>query len=58
MNLVIDEAVEIKLATKTTEETRKSLGIWDSSSCFGTFLIKKTGQIMLKGDNVSLIQSA
>ncbi|KAF9777970.1 hypothetical protein IL306_004284 [Fusarium sp. DS 682] len=41
MNLVIDEAVEVKLVTKTNEkETRRPLG-----------------QIMLKGDNVSLIQN-
>jgi len=40
MNLVIDDAVEVKQATKTQEESRRSLG-----------------QILLKGDNVSLIQS-
>ncbi|KAH8597232.1 putative small nuclear ribonucleoprotein SmE [Bisporella sp. PMI_857] len=40
MNLVIDDAVEVKQATKTSEESRRSLG-----------------QILLKGDNVSLIQS-
>ncbi|KAI9704796.1 MAG: mRNA splicing protein sme1 [Candelina mexicana] len=40
MNLVIDDAVEVKQATKTEEEARRSLG-----------------QILLKGDNVSLIQS-
>ncbi|QDS69665.1 mRNA splicing protein sme1 [Venturia effusa] len=39
MNLVVDEAVEVKLATKTDEESRRHLG-----------------QILLKGDNVSLIQ--
>jgi small nuclear ribonucleoprotein E len=26
MNLVIDDAVEVKQATKTTEESRRSLG--------------------------------
>jgi len=40
MNLVIDDAVEVRLATKDQEERRKDLG-----------------QILLKGDNVSLIQS-
>ncbi|CAD6568862.1 MAG: mRNA splicing protein sme1 [Alectoria sarmentosa] len=40
MNLVIDDAVEVKQATKTDEEKRKELG-----------------QILLKGDNVSLIQA-
>ncbi|OCK83053.1 LSM-domain-containing protein [Lepidopterella palustris CBS 459.81] len=40
MNLVIDDAVEVKLATKTEQESRRHLG-----------------QILLKGDNVSLIQS-
>ncbi|KAI1763461.1 small nuclear ribonucleoprotein E [Hypoxylon sp. FL1150] len=42
MNLVIDDAVEVKQPTKTNpEEKRRSLG-----------------QILLKGDNVSLIQEA
>ncbi|KKY14452.1 putative small nuclear ribonucleoprotein e [Phaeomoniella chlamydospora] len=40
MNLVIDDAVEVKQATKDTAETRRQLG-----------------QILLKGDNVSLIQA-
>ncbi|KAK0511251.1 hypothetical protein JMJ35_005824 [Cladonia borealis] len=40
MNLVIDDAVEVKQATKTDEEKRRELG-----------------QILLKGDNVSLIQA-
>lgn len=40
MNLVIDNAVEVKQATKTDEEKRRDLG-----------------QILLKGDNVSLIQA-
>jgi small nuclear ribonucleoprotein E len=39
MNLVIDNAVEVRQATKTEEEARRTLG-----------------QILLKGDNVSLIQ--
>ncbi|KAI2621124.1 small nuclear ribonucleoprotein E [Hypoxylon sp. NC1633] len=42
MNLVIDDAVEVKQVTKTNpEEKRRNLG-----------------QILLKGDNVSLIQEA
>ncbi|KAF8441840.1 hypothetical protein BGX38DRAFT_1068394, partial [Terfezia claveryi] len=40
MNLVIDDAMEVKLATKEEGEKRRELG-----------------QILLKGDNVSLIQS-
>ncbi|KAK4192435.1 hypothetical protein QBC35DRAFT_223011 [Podospora australis] len=41
MNLVIDDAVEVKQISKTNDtETRRPLG-----------------QILLKGDNVSLIQS-
>ncbi|KAK1752158.1 hypothetical protein QBC47DRAFT_67744 [Echria macrotheca] len=41
MNLVIDDAIEVKQITKTNDkETRRHLG-----------------QILLKGDNVSLIQS-
>ncbi|APA05515.1 hypothetical protein EAF04_003491 [Stromatinia cepivora] len=41
MNLVLDDAVEVKQATKDKAESRRALG-----------------QILLKGDNVSLIQSA
>ncbi|KAK4157323.1 hypothetical protein C8A00DRAFT_40288 [Chaetomidium leptoderma] len=41
MNLVIDDAIEVKQISKTNDtETRRPLG-----------------QILLKGDNVSLIQS-
>lgn len=40
MNLVIDDAVEVKLQSKEAEESRRDLG-----------------QILLKGDNVALIQS-
>ncbi|KAL8709301.1 MAG: hypothetical protein Q9220_005894 [cf. Caloplaca sp. 1 TL-2023] len=40
MNLVVDDAIEVKLASKTDEEKRRELG-----------------QILLKGDNVSLIQA-
>ncbi|KAM5482883.1 hypothetical protein McanCB56680_003398 [Microsporum canis] len=40
MNLVVDDAVEVTLATKTEAESRRQLG-----------------QILLKGDNVSLIQT-
>lgn len=63
MNLVIDDAVEVKQITKTNEkETRKPLG-----KMAGTFTLLRstcfkpanasTGQILLKGDNVSLIQN-
>lgn len=41
MNLVIDDAIEVRQITKDNDkETRKNLG-----------------QILLKGDNVSLIQN-
>ncbi|KAF2469653.1 small nuclear ribonucleoprotein E [Lindgomyces ingoldianus] len=40
MNLVIDNATEVSLATRDKAESRR-----------------KIGQIMLKGDNISLIQS-
>jgi small nuclear ribonucleoprotein E len=58
MNLVIDDAVEVKQATKTTEESRRQLGK-DYRACFKVCrgLICVLGQILLKGDNVSLIQS-
>jgi small nuclear ribonucleoprotein E len=57
MNLVIDDAVEVKQATKTTEESRRSLG---EDSVYQNFIksgLIGLGQILLKGDNVSLIQS-
>lgn len=40
MNLVLDDAVEVKPQTKSSKEIRRPLG-----------------QILLKGENVSLIQS-
>jgi len=39
MNLVVDDAVEVRTQTKNQEESRRPLG-----------------RILLKGDNVSLIQ--
>ncbi|KAF2684597.1 small nuclear ribonucleoprotein E [Lentithecium fluviatile CBS 122367] len=39
MNLVIDDAIEVKLAKKDAPEERRKLG-----------------QVLLKGDNISLIQ--
>ena len=57
MNLVIDDAVEVRLASKTEEEKRRELGIFE----LATRVIRATdmtiGQILLKGDNVSLIQA-
>jgi small nuclear ribonucleoprotein E len=61
MNLVIDDAVEVKLVTKTNpEEKRRSLGADNHAT---SRIIKQpanhaTGQILLKGDNVALIQEA
>lgn len=34
MNLVVDDAVEVKLATKTEEEKRRQLGVYILSTCF------------------------
>jgi small nuclear ribonucleoprotein E len=59
MNLVIDDAVEVKQITKTNDkESRRPLGTFEPQplSLPYTNIIK--GQILLKGDNVSLIQSA
>lgn len=59
MNLVIDDAVEVKQITKTNDkESRRPLGMLEPNplSLLYTNIIK--GQILLKGDNVSLIQSA
>lgn len=64
MNLVVDDAVEVKLATKTEEESRRQLGreilsLLKSCPAAATchMLTIRTGQILLKGDNVSLIQT-
>ena len=58
MNLVVDDAVEVKLAAKGEEEKRRHLGkdsfyAFPSSAYQSAFI----GQILLKGDNVSLIQN-
>lgn len=64
MNLVIDDAIEVKQATKDQPETRRQLGAFHS----GRNTIREkadhtdrglnfSGQILLKGDNVSLIQA-
>jgi small nuclear ribonucleoprotein E len=62
MNLVIDDAVEVKQITKTnSEEKRRQLGTaYPITSDIMTrpFANELTGQILLKGDNVSLIQEA
>lgn len=61
MNLVIDDAVEVKQITKTNDkEERKNLGMQLLLLLGAVGLIcanPATGQILLKGDNVSLIQS-
>jgi small nuclear ribonucleoprotein E len=56
MNLVIDDAVEVKMATKDSGETRKELGMV-SPSPHRVRTNASPGQILLKGDNVTLIQS-
>lgn len=61
MNLVIDDAVEVRLATKTEEEKRRPLGMYKtqgpSPHKHQRLIEYITGQILLKGDNVSLIQA-
>ena len=58
MNLVIDDAVEVKQVTKADpEEKRRELGIILLQPCSSALLIQSKGQILLKGDNVSLIQA-
>lgn len=59
MNLVIDDAVEVKQPTRTdSEENRRDLGPdLPCKDLFGVMLKCSTGQILLKGDNVSLIQA-
>ena len=58
MNLVIDDAVEVQQATKNdSEEKRRTLGMDLFYRQTIDYLIYVTGQILLKGDNVSLIQA-
>ncbi|KAJ5812624.1 Ribonucleoprotein LSM domain eukaryotic/archaea-type [Penicillium riverlandense] len=59
MNLVIDDAVEVRLPTKSEEEKRRPLGRSMSLLAPGIAAnaSAQTGQILLKGDNVSLIQA-
>jgi small nuclear ribonucleoprotein E len=57
MNLVIDDAVEVKLADakKETSEERRKIGQFFDYR-FTALANAGTGQILLKGDNISLIQ--
>lgn len=58
MNLVIDDAVEVRQATKTEQEKRRPLGMSiETRSPRAMKLTQTQGQILLKGDNVSLIQA-
>jgi small nuclear ribonucleoprotein E len=57
MNLVIDDAVEVQLATKDKVESRRQLGELEYWYMRGHTPDKIPGQILLKGDNVSLIQA-
>ena len=57
MNLVIDDAVEVKLANKTDDEKRRELGMSRQSCRSRDSPYDIAGQILLKGDNVSLIQA-
>ena len=58
MNLVIDDAVEVKQATNSDEEGRRELGmLLPGNTCKLLLKFNTQGQILLKGDNVSLIQA-
>ena len=61
MNLVVDDAVEVRQATKSEEEKRRQLGTRFYVVCVCVIMSDQSltlflGQILLKGDNVSLIQ--
>lgn len=59
MNLVIDDAFEVKQPTKNDpDESRRALGMIDEITYCATTTTNNlpSGQILLKGDNVSLIQ--
>jgi small nuclear ribonucleoprotein E len=55
MNLVIDDAVEVTLAKKDAPEERRKVGQYNAPSCPSAPLMCP-GQILLKGDNITLIQ--
>lgn len=59
MNLVIDDAIEVGQVTKTNEtETRRPLGMIPRGVTLQMDDADySAGRILLKGDNVSLIQS-
>jgi small nuclear ribonucleoprotein (snRNP)-like protein len=57
MNLVIDDAVEVQLPTKDHSGKRRQLGMSPLTTSFEGILLTSAGQILLKGDNVSLIQA-
>lgn len=49
MNLVVDDAVEVKLATKTDEEKRRPLGMWKLQNLsFATSKADKLLRIQVK----------
>jgi len=56
MNLVIDDAVEVKLAKKDAPEERRKLGEQRTLSLKPLYTDAHPGQVLLKGDNISLIQ--
>jgi small nuclear ribonucleoprotein E len=58
MNLVIDDAVEVKLAKKDAPEERRKLGEQQSLELclLSLYTDAHAGQVLLKGDNISLIQ--
>lgn len=64
MNLVIDDAVEVTLAKQDSPEERRKLGAYTPCCtrngapnrvlfCMANIVL---GQVLLKGDNISLIQ--
>jgi small nuclear ribonucleoprotein E len=56
MNLVITNAVEVHLKTKNQEESRRPLGKSLEYSISVDWMLTATGRILLKGENVALIQ--
>jgi small nuclear ribonucleoprotein E len=57
MNLVVDEAIEVTMATKDKEESRRKIGRLHAHRQSEEVADSVTGQILLKGDNITLIQS-
>lgn len=57
MNIVLDDAEEVYVKTNTRKQIGNIINsFYHMNSCLFTFII--TGRVLLKGDNITLIQNA